>query len=122
MTYDILLAIHILGACATGVVASYAGIVMWQRREVSYRPTSIVLGVLGGFEVLTGTLLSVVSSQVTSISLCANIIAYLSVVFFVEALLFLKMKKISMSFPIATALSPIATSLSFLLAAIAYGF
>ena len=122
MVYGVLLIVHIVGACVTGITAAYAGVIMWQKQDSSYRTTSIVLGALGGFEVLTGTLLSVISSQITSISLCANIIAYLSVVLFVEILLFLRMRKISMLFPIAAALSPIATGLTFLLASIVYGF
>jgi hypothetical protein len=122
MIYSLALVVHILGACVTGVTAAYALIVMWQDQDTSYRRTAIVLGSLGGFEVATGTLLSVISSQITSISLCANIFIYLSVVFFFESLLLLKMNKVSMSFPIIRALSPIAASLSLLLTAIAYGF
>jgi hypothetical protein len=122
MIYSSLLLIHILGACLTGIVAAFAGVIMWQRRDSSYRSTSIALGALGGFEVLTGTLLSVISSQITSISLCENIITYLFVVLFVEILLFMRMRKVSMLFPIIKALSPIATGLILLLAAIAYGF
>ena len=122
MVYGALLTIHIIGACITGIVAAYAGIIMWQRQETSYRGTAIILGVLGGFEVLTGTLLSVVSSEITSVSLCTNIIIYLSVVFFMESLLFMRMKKISILFPVAQALSPIAAGLALLLTAIAYGF
>jgi hypothetical protein len=122
MAYSVLLAIHLLGGALTGIIAAYAAIVMWQKEESSYRRTAIVLGFLGGFEVLTGVILSVVSSQVTSISLCTNIIIYLSIVLFMEVLFFLRMHTISMLFPITKALSPIATSLSFFLAAIAYGF
>ena len=122
MLYDSLLLVHILGACLTGIMAAYAGVIMWQNQDSSYRTASIILGALGGFEVITGTLLSVISSQITSISLCANIIIYVSVVLFFEALLFLKMRKVSVVFPLVVALSPIATGLTLLLATIAYGF
>ena len=122
MTYTFALTIHLIGACLTGIVASYAGIALWQKRDIAYRASAIILGALAGFEVLTGVALSVISPKITSISLCANIAVYLSVVFSVEALLFLRMKKISIVFPIMKVFSPIVTSLLFLLGAILYGF
>ncbi|MBI5470550.1 hypothetical protein HY968_04520 [Candidatus Kaiserbacteria bacterium] len=120
--YELLLAIHIAGACITGLAASYAGIAMWQRQENTYRPLALILGVLAGFEILTGTALSVVSSQITAISLCGNIAIYLSVVFAVEALLYTRMKKISLTFPLAYVATTVASALSLLAGAAALGF
>ena len=120
--YTSLLAVHIVGASATGIIASYTGIAIWRRQERSYRRLALILASLAGFEILTGVVLSVVSSQITAISLCANIIAYLSVVFVVEALLYARMRKISLAFPIAWVSAPIASALSLLAAAAAFGF
>ena len=120
--YTSLLAVHIVGASATGIVASYAGIAMWRHQERSYRRVALILASLAGFEVLTGTAFSVLSSQITAVSLCANIAIYLSVVFVVETLLYLRMKKISLAFPIVKVSAPIASALSLLAGAALLGF
>ena len=119
--YSILLVVHIAGACVTAIVGAYAVAMLWRREEGKYSLSASVLGAIAGFEVVTGTLLSVLSLQVTALSLCANIIAYLSIVLFLEAVLFVRMKKISIRFPAGVALSPIVASLLGMAGAIGYG-
>ena len=122
MFYSILLSIHVGVAVITGIIASYAGVVLWQKDRASYRPSALILGALAGFEILSGTILSIASSKITALSLCSNIVLYLSVVFIVEALLFLRMKKVSVYFPITQIVSPALIGLVLFVGAIAYGF
>ncbi len=121
MLYTLFLVLHLAGAGATGIAASYTGVVLWKREDASYRMCALILGILATFEILSGVALAVISFKITAPSLCANIILYLSIVAFIETLLFFRMKKISMSFPLTQILSPIAASLMLLIAAIAYG-
>ncbi len=120
--FDLILAAHLIGACATGVAASYAGIALWRQQESSYRPLSTWLGMLAGFEILSGTLLAIDSLSISAQSLCTNIAVYLAVVFFMEGILYARMKKVSLAFPLVRIAFPIASTLSFLGTAIALGF
>lgn len=122
VAYSIILTVHIVGACATALVGAYALAVMWRREEGKYSISASVLGAVAGFEVATGTMLSVLSIKITTLSLCANIAVYLSIVLFVEVALFMRMKKISVPFPGAVVISPIAASLFGMIGAIALGF
>ena len=122
MVYGIVLAVHIAGACVTALIGAYAVAMLWQREEGKYSLCASVLGFVAGFEVVTGTLLSVLSLQVTALSLCANMVVYLSIVLFLEAALFVRMKKISIRFPAASVFSPIAASLLGMAGAVLHGF
>lgn len=122
MFYGTLLTVHIGVAVITGIAASYAGIMLWQNESASYHKTALVLGLLAGFEILSGTVLSIMSSTITALSLCSNIALYLSVVFIVETLLFLRMRKVSSGFPIMPVISPAMIGLTLFIATIAYGF
>ena len=114
--------VHIAGACITALVGAYAFAMLWRREEGMYGICASVLGAVAGFEVVTGTMLSILSLNITALSLCANIAVYLSIVLFLDALLFVRAKKISVRFPAATALSPIAASLLGMAGAVFYGF
>ncbi len=122
MTYAIFLVLHIVGACVTGLVALYAGAALWQGREAGYRGSATALGLLAGFEVLSGVMLSMLSVEVSALSLCANIALYLSVIALFEVLLFARIQKTSLAFPTRLALSPSVASLALLLVAISFGF
>ena len=105
----------------TGFAAVYAGVALWRSTSVLYRTCALTLSGLAAFEVLSGVLLAAASSTVSAASLCANIALYMSLVAVVEALLFIKMKKLSMSFPLTEALAPILGSLALMGVTIAYG-
>lgn len=122
MMYSALLAIHIVGACATGIVAASAGAALWRQYGADYRGHAIALGFLAGFEIFSGVALSVASIDVTALSLCKNLAIYLLIVCSVEALLCMRMRKIATVFPAQLAFSPVAASLVLMLAAISYGF
>lgn len=122
MAYNFFIALHIVGACMTGVVALYTGFVLWRHVDEKYRPCAIALGSFVAFNILSGMVLSVLSENVTAVSVCRNLIAYLLVVFFMETLLFARMKKIPMLFPLRLVVSPIAMSLMLMTVAVSYGF
>ncbi len=121
MVYTVLLTAHIAGGVATGIVASYAGIALWQGMNASYRKCALVLSALAVFEVVSGTVLALLSVQLTAQALCTNIGLYLAGVSLVETLLFIRMKKVSLVFPVGRTLMPVAASLVFLVAAVSYG-
>ena len=120
--YSILLVVHIAGACVTALIGAYAVAMLWRREEGKYSLSASVLGAIAGLEVVTGTLLAVLSPKITALSLCANIVVYLSIVLFLEAALFVRMKKISIRFPAASVFSPIAASFLGMAGAVLHGF
>lgn len=120
--YSSILVLHIIGACATGLVAAYTAIVLAKGEESHYTRLAQALGLLAGFETATGTLMSVLSPNITALSLCSNIAVYLGVVFALEAVLFWRMKKAALLFPIHLAFSPAAAGLLYMALAIAKGF
>lgn len=122
MAYSLILTVHIFGALLTGIVASYSGVVLWQRTNERYATCALTLGMLAAFEIFSGSVLSIVSSAVSAASLCANIALYLSLVTSLELLLFIRMKKTSIAFPLAQTLAPVVASLLLFLGAVFYGF
>ena len=122
MSYSLFFALHIAGAGATGVVALYSIYMLWNNVASALQMSAIVLGFLAGFQVLTGTILSVISLQISAASICSRVFVYLTVVALVEVMLFSRMKKISIPFPFEATLSPVAGSLALLGSALALGF
>jgi len=121
MIYSFLLVVHIGGGIVTGIAASYAGVVLWQRTSALYRACALILGALAAFEVFSGVVLAFISLKITAQSLCNNVALYLLIVFFVETLLFIRMRKVSISFPLAQTLIPVVASLALMVAAVSYG-
>lgn len=122
MVYWWILVLHLIGASATAFVGAYALVVLWNHFEDTYRRIAIILGALAAFEILSGTLLSALSLTVSAVSVCERLALYLSLVTIIEALLFVRMKKLLLAFPLTVVLSPIAASLMALLSAVVYGF
>ncbi len=87
-----------------------------------YRRCAIALGALGGFQVLTGTALSILSAGMSASAACERIVLYLTLVACLEAALFFRMRKSSVVFPTRAVVSPIAASLLFFAAALGCGF
>jgi len=122
MSYNIILALHIAGACTAGIVALYTAFILGRGQQRVYRRSATTLGLLGGFQVVSGILLAFISPQITTLSLCDNIAMYLSAWFVLEALLFVRMKKVSVPFPLTPAFSPVIASLLLMVVALSYGF
>ena len=122
MIYSVLLAFHLIGAGATGLMGAYSIFNIGNGFTQRLKNNALVLGVLAAFEIVTGTVLSVVSLQVSALSICGRVVVYLSFVAIIEVVLFSRMQKVSLKFPAREVVSPVASSLLLLLSAIAYGF
>ena len=122
MIYSVLLAFHLVGAGATGLMGAYSIFNIAKGFTQKYKNNALVLGALATFEIITGTFLSIVSLQISASSICGKVLVYLSFVAIIEVLLFARMQKVSLTFPLVKVASPVASSLLLLLSAIAYGF
>ena len=110
MVYTGLLVLHIAAAIATiGLIANALYIVL-RGREAWYRFSALALAGVAAFEIISGTALTLLSPELTAASLTFHIVAYLGICAGVEALLFIKMKKISLPFPLAATASPVFAS------------
>src|SRR3989344_6666702 len=103
---ELLLAIHIGGAVVTGAVvaASFAALAGGGARF--YRRLSLFVGLGGGFQLVSGALLALVSSD-TVLSFCSRIGVYAFVVLATEAFLALAMRRSKERFPKKFALYPL---------------
>lgn len=122
MLYEIIFVLHILGALLTGVIGSYAIVQLWNKSSENYRLTALVLGGVASFEILTGTVLSVLSIQISAASLCGRIFLYLALVGIIESILFARMNKIAIRIPVTQIFSPLVASLTLYLTALGHGF
>ena len=122
MLYTGILAFHIIAACTTGFVLVAALYIAWRGLSTMYSRLALVLGSIAAFEVATGTLLAVLSPTLSAVALSAHIAAYLGVCLAVEVLLFVKMQKIALHFPVIATASPVLASTLLFVAAISYGF
>lgn len=122
MAYNFFITLHIVSASMTGILALYVSFVLWQRVSEKYHVSAILLGSLVTFDVLSGIILSILSENVTALSICKNLIVYILVFLFLETLLFVRIKNIPAVFPLKLAVSPIAMSLVLMVFAVSYGF
>ena len=119
--YSTLLVAHLGGALLTAIVGASAGVALWYNRTASCRSHAVLLGALACFEILTGVALSIASIEITALSLCANVALYLSAVFAIEALLYVRIQQDAMGYPSRLVFSPIALSLVVMAGAIGAG-
>lgn len=122
MIYALVLALHIIAAFATGVVIAYALYALWRTKATSYRLCVLSLGFIAALQVFTGTVLALLSPTLLAASLSIHIFEYLGVCFVVELLLFVRMQKMRIVFPIRSVSSPVVASVLLFAAAISYGF
>jgi hypothetical protein len=122
MVYNLILIAHLSGAAITALFAAVAVATIWFKKDRLYRPFAMVLGIVASFEIVTGTILSVLSYQISALSLCGNIALYLTTVGLIEVLLFLQMRQKTVVFPARFVFSSIGSSLVLFAAALASGF
>ena len=122
MTYSIILALHLTAAAVTGVIIFFALFAVLRGKSAWYKTAALALGSIAAFEVFSGTLLAIVSPTISATSLSLHIFEYLGVCLAVEALLFVRMKKVSLTFPLQAASLPALVSVLLFFAAISYGF
>lgn len=120
--YASLLATHILGAVATGVVGLFVCVALVTQRERLMRTLSVTLATLSAFEVLTGVALAVFSPSVSVASVCGNIAVYLGFVIALQVPLFMRMKGGVSPFPMVQTISSAMVSLAVVLTGLVLGF
>lgn len=122
MLYALIVVLHVVGALVTALVGARSLFVVWFSKHALYRSSSLSLGALAVFEVLTGTLLSVLSSSISAAYICERVAIYLALVALIECLLFERMKRNAIAFPFVQIGAPVMLSLGFLASAAAAGF
>ena len=122
MMYSIVLVLHLLTSTVTGLVIVYSLYALWSRADALYRLCALLLGAIAAFEVLSGTALAVLSPTLSASALSIHIFEYLSVCLVAEWLLFARMRKVSLVFPLAAAASPVVASVALFVVAISFGF
>ena len=122
MLYPLVLLLHIGAACITIGLAAYALYVLWQGKSTSYRACALGLGLVAAFQVFTGTMLAVLSPELSAVYLSTHIAVYVGACLIVETFLFVRMQRVTLVFPLKLAASPVLASLVFFVGAFAAGF
>jgi hypothetical protein len=122
MMYALALFLHLGIAAATGVVIAGALYALLRAKAGAYRMLALLLGSIAALEVISGTVLAVASPELLAAALSLHIVEYLGVCAAVEALLFIRMKNVSLTFPLVASTSPVFASCAIFFAALAYGF
>ena len=122
MIYQAVLILHILAAVVSGVVALYTLYVLRFSVDQLYKTCALALGFISAFEVFSGTVLAVLSPELSAAALSLHISLYLGACFFLEAFLFIRMQKAILAFPLTLTVSPVFLSICLFVAAIGGGF
>jgi len=122
MPYAVILIFHIITACVTAIVITYALWVVVRSEASRYRMSALLLGFIVAIQVLTGTVLAIMSPELSAASLTLHIAVYLGACFSVELLLFKRMRRIFITFPAGLVISPAIASVMLFIVAISYGF
>lgn len=104
--YALILSGHVIAAIATIVLVAYALYIVVRGNSAQYRFSALALAGVASFEVISGTVLTLLSPELTALSLVPHIVSYLGICIAVEMLLFMRMKENSMVFPFAVTASP----------------
>ena len=120
--YESILVAHLIGACATALLVLCTLFALHKRSASFYHTSAVTLGSLAAFEIASGTLLAVLSTELSVGMVCNRIAVYLLVVGCTLAMLFYRMKKSDIEFPAGITLTPVSTSLASLFLAAILGF
>src|SRR5262245_51858699 len=96
--FTAVLVAHIIGGFATIAVSLWGAVALW-RGEMALRRIAIILGILAGVEMATGSLLAALSATISAAMVCERILIYLPFVGLVELLLYLRLRKLAQEFP-----------------------
>ena len=122
MIYTLFLWLHLACAFLTVGMSGASLAVLLAKKEEKYAFFARVIGSLAAIEIVSGLVMSLASPSVTALSLCANIGMYLSAVVILEGALYLRMKKVSLDFPLRFVISPIIASLTLFTGVLTMGF
>lgn len=93
MMYVAILVAHIFAACVTIAIIGLALYSVARGKSEWYRRCAFALAYVAGFEIISGTLLAVVSPEVSPLYVGTHLLAYLVICLVVEAMLIVKMQK-----------------------------
>lgn len=122
MDFSALLISHIIGAVLTGAATLTVCVSVIAGYSTAYRSLSLLMGALTAFDVLTGTMLAVMSPMITVASVCDNIALYVAVVVCVQYVLYTRLKNTPRELQLVSALSPVGAALLLTAGALALGF
>jgi hypothetical protein len=108
--YTSILALHLLGALTTGVVALFGVGALLRATSHYYAPVARMLAVLAAVEIGTGAALAVLSPNLSAAGMCQQLALYLVAVGAVEIGLFVGMRSSLVAFPLRTSVVPFASS------------
>jgi glucose uptake protein GlcU len=94
MLYSIALASHLFAAAVTGVVILFASFAMVRSKREWYRSSALSLGVVAAFEVVSGVVLTVLSTTFTAQDLSSHMALYLGVCLAVETFLYIRTQEV----------------------------
>jgi hypothetical protein len=94
MTYGIVLAIHIIVACATVVAVVYSAFALVRSKANHYKPLMLTIAALAIVETISGFSLAVLSPTVTVSYVASHLLVYLGVCLIVEAAFVWKKKAV----------------------------
>ena len=111
--------LHLAVALLTGCIIACSLSALILKTEGWYRNLALSLGIVASLQILSGTLLALLSPSLSAASLSLHIGEYLGICLVMETLLFIHMRKISLPFPTLASASPVFVSLLLFSAALA---
>ena len=88
-----LLILHIVGAVMTAIAAFGAVFVLYRQLETKYRASVFTLAFFVVFQLTSGTVLYLLSPDMSIFVLCRNFALYLTIPITLEVILFMKIKR-----------------------------
>lgn len=108
--YSSLLAVHIIGAFGTGVLGLFVLHALAQQRAHLFSFFAYALAGGAVLQTLTGSLLALVSPSVTALSLCDNLMLYITPLVLLEAFLISRMHSAHVTVPVLRIVLPMTGS------------
>lgn len=119
--YSLVLAVHICGSIALVCVGALSGWVGMFSKKEWYRGATLALAAATCFEIISGSLLAVLSLETTAREVCEGLVLYGAIIAIIFGVLLWRMKKEELQLPLV-AFYPPGISLSFLLCIAALGY
>ena len=116
---NIILLIHLLGALITGILIflGVGSILKNETEKFSFYSKSI--GLIGGFDLISGSVLTIASSHQSAFIFCTRIALYVGIIAVTESVFYFKMRGISLFPKKALAYSSVISSF-FIIAALVH--
>ena len=113
----IFLLIHLIGAIATFLFIFLGAMSLFKNQTEKFSFYAKSIGILGGYDLISGSILTIVSSNQSALVFCGRIAFYISLIAVTEMVFYFKMKGISLFPKKALAYSSVLSSF-FIIAAL----